>query len=167
MKTYKISIPTPCHEGWDNMAPVESGRFCQSCAKNVIDFSGMTDAEVKSYLESHKGESICGRLHKSQVENITIRIPQEVLFSQTRFRNIFLIALLFTMGTTLLSCSDDLGNKQKIENVTLADIDTTVVEEVMGDTIMEELPPPPPLDNEGHFMGAVDIYPLDSIPETE
>lgn len=36
-KSYTIQIPTSCQEKWDEMLPVEQGRFCLSCQKKVID----------------------------------------------------------------------------------------------------------------------------------
>ncbi len=34
------------------MSPNEQGRFCSSCAKTVIDFSIMTDAQLILYFEN-------------------------------------------------------------------------------------------------------------------
>ena len=130
MNTYKISVPKPCHEDWNKMTPNDKGRFCDNCSKTVVDFSKMTDAEIKSYLIAQEGKRVCGHFRKSQLESITINIPAQVLFSQTQFRKIFLLALLFTMGTTLLSCSDNAGNKQKIENVVIEEEEVIPVEDI-------------------------------------
>jgi len=35
---FKISIPKPCFEGWENMLPNEGGRYCKACAKTIVDF---------------------------------------------------------------------------------------------------------------------------------
>jgi len=64
---YTVHIPTPCHENWDAMAPVEQGRFCQSCAKQVVDFSMMTDQEVLNYFSKATG-STCGRFNNDQLQ---------------------------------------------------------------------------------------------------
>jgi len=61
-----ISIPKPCHEGWENMDATERGAFCHSCQKEVIDFSAMTDREVIEYLGKHK--TGCGRFREDQVD---------------------------------------------------------------------------------------------------
>lgn len=68
MQQIKLSIPEPCHEGWDNMAPSEKGRFCSSCQKEVIDFTGMTDDEVFAFFAQKTQGSVCGRTHISQLD---------------------------------------------------------------------------------------------------
>lgn len=62
----KISIAQPCNASWQEMTPVERGRFCQQCAKEVIDFTGMTDAEVVAHYERHG--QVCGRFLASQLD---------------------------------------------------------------------------------------------------
>lgn len=62
-----VSIPQPCHESWEAMTLQEQGRFCASCAKTVIDFSQMSDAQVLNYLSQSTGR-LCGRFAQDQVE---------------------------------------------------------------------------------------------------
>jgi len=64
---YAIHIPSPCHENWDAMIPVQQGRFCQSCAKQVVDFSMMTDQEVLNYFSKATGNT-CGRFNNDQLQ---------------------------------------------------------------------------------------------------
>jgi hypothetical protein len=46
----------------------EQGRFCPQCQKTVVDFTGMTDAEVLGYFAARAGkEGICGRLLSGQL----------------------------------------------------------------------------------------------------
>ena len=118
---YKIAIPKPCHEDWNEMTPNTSGRFCGSCAKSVIDFTQMNDAEIQHYFVINQGKSICGRFSNQQLDSVIIKIPTQVLYSQTNFHKIFLLALLISMGTTLFSCADKNGNKQKIDGVEVVD----------------------------------------------
>ena len=65
-KQLTISIPTPCTEDWNNMTPDKNGKFCASCQKTVVDFSGMTDAEIFNYFDTFKG-STCGRFTEKQL----------------------------------------------------------------------------------------------------
>jgi len=71
----KISIPQPCHEKWAQMPPAEQGRFCQSCQKTVVDFTGKTDAAIQSALQEAKG-SLCGRFNSHQLHRPLIKPAQ-------------------------------------------------------------------------------------------
>ncbi len=76
MKSVQLSIPEPCHENWQDMTPNDQGRFCNSCAKTVVDFSMMTDTEVLNYFSNLTNEKVCGRALPAQL-NRTIRMPKE------------------------------------------------------------------------------------------
>jgi hypothetical protein len=61
----QISIPEPCHKGWQNMTPVEKGRFCASCQKTVLDFTHLSDNEIINLVS--KNDALCGRINVSQL----------------------------------------------------------------------------------------------------
>jgi hypothetical protein len=117
----KIQVPNPCHEDWNAMTPNQQGRFCDNCSKSVIDFTKMKAPEIQDYFIRNKGSKVCGKFSNSQLESVRINIPMEFMFSQTQFHKIFLLALLVTMGTTLISCSDNNGDKQTIESIEVVD----------------------------------------------
>ncbi len=114
---FKISIPKPCHENWDKMSPDKTGRFCQSCAKSVVDFTGMKATDIQDYFIAHQNDRVCGRFKNEQLDSIIITIPQHILYSQTQFRKMFLLALFASMGTVLFSCSDANGSKRPIDRI--------------------------------------------------
>lgn len=164
-RKYKITIPEPCHEDWNKMTPNDNDRFCGSCSKNVVDFTNMLPNEIQMYFQKHN--NICGRFKKSQLDSLTIQIPNRVLFSQTQYHKMFLLALFIAMGTTLFSCADKNGNKQKIDKIEVVENieDTTQVK----NTIIEESVPinkkkpykSKPKTNElistGTIVGAIEI----------
>ena len=76
MQQLHLSIPEPCHENWNQMSPNEQGRFCNSCAKTVVDFSIMTDAQLLFYFENLKNENVCGHLYEDQLERSIQALPQ-------------------------------------------------------------------------------------------
>ncbi|MCP2026924.1 hypothetical protein L1276_002068 [Flavobacterium sp. HSC-32F16] len=116
-RKYKITIPEPCHEDWNKMIPDERGRFCISCSKTVVDFTSMLPDEIQYFFIQNQNNKICGRFKKSQLNTITIQIPSRIIYSQTSYHRMFLLALFIAMGTTLFSCQDKNGNKQKIDQV--------------------------------------------------
>lgn len=64
---YKIKIADPCHEDWNNMTPAEKGKFCGACSKEVIDFTNKSPNRIYNYLDKHRGQNICGRFSKEQL----------------------------------------------------------------------------------------------------
>ena len=118
---YKITIPKPCGENWNKMTPNENGRFCLSCSKTVVDFTSMLPDEIQHFFIQNQNERICGRFKNSQLETITIQIPRQVLYTQTKYHKMFLLALFIAMGTTLFSCADKEGNKNRIDKIEIVD----------------------------------------------
>lgn len=80
MKNYAftIQIPQPCSAGWKNMTPSEKGRHCASCAKEVVDFSQMSDTQVIDFYQSHKDQKICGHFSTRQLDRqLRLPLPQQ------------------------------------------------------------------------------------------
>jgi hypothetical protein len=104
----KISIPTPCHEDWNAMIPNAQGKHCNACAKTVVDFTGMTDDEVKHFLLNRKDEKLCGRFRNEQLHRITIDLPHNIFYLQMPLWKKYLAAILIVFSTTLFSCDTHL-----------------------------------------------------------
>ena len=62
-----VYIPNPCHENWNNMVAAEKGKFCNACAKQVIDFSMMSDNQILNYFKTSTGRT-CGRFAQDQLQ---------------------------------------------------------------------------------------------------
>jgi protocatechuate 3,4-dioxygenase beta subunit len=77
-KDISIYIPEPCHEDWRQMSPTDKGRFCQSCAKQVVDFSVMSDQQILNYMATASG-GVCGRFGNDQLQRPlqTIKKPMK------------------------------------------------------------------------------------------
>ncbi|OAB78556.1 carboxypeptidase-like regulatory domain-containing protein [Cochleicola gelatinilyticus] len=65
-KTITISIQEPCHEDWQEMTPTQKGKFCDSCAKEVFDFTDKSDEQIVAFVA--KNSNVCGRFKKNQTE---------------------------------------------------------------------------------------------------
>ncbi|MEI7734291.1 MAG: carboxypeptidase-like regulatory domain-containing protein [Ferruginibacter sp.] len=100
MQQFQLTIPEPCHESWQQMTPTQQGRFCNACAKEVIDFSTMSDHEVLNYFNNLKHDNVCGRALPSQLER-TIALPNEPAKKRFWYWNyITLFFLLFSKNST-------------------------------------------------------------------
>jgi len=74
-KSIQLSIPEPCHEGWDKMTQVEKGRFCQSCQKTVVDFSQMSDKQILEYIAKSSSQP-CGHFYTDQLNRSLIEASE-------------------------------------------------------------------------------------------
>lgn len=63
----RLQVEEPCHQNWDRMQTADTGRYCGSCCKTVVDFTAMSDAEVLGYLMKWKADNICGRFNENQL----------------------------------------------------------------------------------------------------
>jgi len=75
-KRIQLHIPEPCHENWDKMTPVEKGRFCNACQKQVVDFTGMSDEQMIAFFRKPTTGSVCGRFIGDQL-NRDIVVPKK------------------------------------------------------------------------------------------
>ncbi len=65
----EITIAEPCTQNWDEMEKAAGFNFCKACSKNVIDFSGYTNAQIIQTLAS-ASSPVCGRLSKTQLNQL-------------------------------------------------------------------------------------------------
>lgn len=82
MASFKITINDPCQEKWADMQATNSGRFCDSCQKSVIDFTQFTDADLLKWLSNNKHKA-CGRFVPEQLDRF---ITHESSFSLKWFK---------------------------------------------------------------------------------
>ena len=62
---YVITIPEPCSENWHAMTQTEKGKFCDSCQKEVVDFTQMSTMGLSQKIK--KGAKLCGRFRPEQL----------------------------------------------------------------------------------------------------
>ncbi len=75
-KHIQLHIPEPCHENWNKMIPVETGRFCGSCQKQVVDFANMKDEQLIAFFKRESTGSVCGRFMQDQLDR-SMQIPRK------------------------------------------------------------------------------------------
>jgi hypothetical protein len=107
-----LSIPKPCHENWSEMSPREHGAFCQACSKTVIDFTSMSDEEVRNYFLKRSGQKTCGRLRNDQLVNPDNLLPR-LLDASIPFWKKFLAIVFILFGGFLASCGNNSRENMK------------------------------------------------------
>lgn len=132
-KKIQLTIPTPCHENWENMTPEDKGRFCGSCQKQVVDFSAMSDRQIAEFFKKPSTGSVCGRFMTDQLDR-EISVPKKRIPWLKYFFQITIPAFLLSLKP---GSSRALISKANIES---APADTTKLPPpvIMG---MVALPP--------------------------
>lgn len=106
-----IKIENPCHQQWDKMTPNEQGKFCDHCAKSVIDFTKSSDAELAKKFSSNS-EQLCGRFDKDQLNRVLESKTQKSCFSPSKY----------LAGLVLLA-----GSKSSLATESIIPVQKTVV----------------------------------------
>lgn len=74
---FKLNIPEPCHEDWQQMSPTQKGKFCASCQKEVIDFTKLSSTEIAR--KTKNATQLCGRFTSMQLDQEYISPSQNRL----------------------------------------------------------------------------------------
>jgi hypothetical protein len=93
------------------MTPNNEGRYCNSCAKTVIDFTLMTDEEVQQFFFDHQHQAICGHFKRSQVHRIVIDLPDNILTVKMPAWMRFLVACLLIFGISMFPFETTIAGK--------------------------------------------------------
>lgn len=109
--SYLLKIESPCSENWASMTLTNSGRFCAACAKNVTDFTGLSDDQVLAILKKSSG-NLCGRLQESQVNRYLLSKSEPS--NKSGFYKLFAGLFLLTATNRSLAKSG-IDKKPKIE----------------------------------------------------
>ena len=101
------------------MTPTSHGAFCKSCANEVIDFTQMSDEDVKHYLLNSSNEKLCGRFKQQQIDRITINLPANIFSRRIAGWKKFMAIVLLAFSSTLIGCdviySGSIMNKSVVE----------------------------------------------------
>lgn len=98
-KSLQLAIPKPCHENWNAFTPTRKGGFCQSCSKEVIDFTRYTDEQVKEYFRSLP-QNTCGRFRPNQLKTYTLVEPSPA--PRLTWLSVFLSSIMLFFTTRFM-----------------------------------------------------------------
>jgi len=133
-KKLHLHIPSPCHEEWADMKPVDDGRFCLSCQKSVVDFTLMSDAEIINFFKKPSTGSVCGRFQGDQL-NRDIQLPRKSLPWIKYFFQFTLPAFLISMKADAQKGKPQIITEIVKDNQVLGKIAATALEEQSSDTV--------------------------------
>lgn len=66
--SFSISVKEPCLEKFESFVVTPKGGFCDSCQKEVIDFTTLSDKELIQHFDNSSNKT-CGRFKKSQLKS--------------------------------------------------------------------------------------------------
>lgn len=92
-----IHIPKPCHEDWNKMSPTDKGAFCNSCQKEVFDFTKSTPLEIKGILS--KNENACVKITQHKLDELNFLEWFNHLNLKKRLKYLFLFAILIAQNS--------------------------------------------------------------------
>ena len=133
-KPVHLTIPTPCHQRWQDMTTDGTGRFCASCQKTVVDFSTLTDQQVISLLAQQNGSG-CGRFRVGQLGRV-LSVDSSASRSSARFLSLLTAGLLGVQSAqaNALPAPPELV-RQPITDQTAHHVLPVVGEEIMTDSV--------------------------------
>lgn len=101
------------------MTQKEGSRFCDSCNKNVIDFTQKSRIDVVEFLQQNAGSQTCGRLTFDQLYPAHLE-SIDVIFKATKESKDPRTALALLIATSLLitGCDNPAKVPQKIKQPT-------------------------------------------------
>jgi hypothetical protein len=94
-----ITVPTPCHQSWQQMETATNGRNCGHCAKIVVDFTKMTNDEILGYLATT--QHVCGRFNEFQLPGINYQLDLENRSKKLGWKK--WVAAVGLLGTSLVN----------------------------------------------------------------
>ena len=153
---YRIHIPEPCYEDWNQMSVEDQGRHCAVCCKIVIDFTEWETSAIIDYLKIKNEERVCGRFNNKQLHQRENDVTPEsklehIWFSNTSIMRKIWVLILVSFGLITTSCDD--SSTGKVDNSNSPDSVSVKERPVLKGNKAQLVDS---LINEGHIVGIVD-----------
>ena len=126
---FKLSIDNPCSQKWTDFEDRGDRGFCASCQKEVIDFTRLSDSEIRNYFKN-RPKNVCGQFKSYQLRTYSNPTASSGL-SKWLSWPIAASALMFTSISAQAQKGD---KKEQVENVDVNQSSSIVGEnrEVLG-----------------------------------
>jgi hypothetical protein len=93
------------------MIPDETGRYCNSCKKSVIDFTAKTDEEIQDFFINNFSQPVCARFKNTQIHRIVIDLPKNIFSTKMPLWMRFLVACLIIFGISIFPFETTIAGK--------------------------------------------------------
>jgi len=144
---FKLQIPNPCSENWNQMENTTSGKHCELCSKNLIDFRALSSKKIYDLVNTN--QKVCGRITQNQLDSF-YKVPQQKQFSKVGLLVSFTSLLAFVNPVKAVTqnfvpeqtnINQPFFIQQKLEVKTSSAKDTIVIKGVVSDGHTNELLP--------------------------
>lgn len=68
-----LDITSPCSENYNAFTPTTKGGFCDTCTKEVIDFTTMSAQDTIAYFKNNSSKNTCGRFKSHQLRTYDVQ----------------------------------------------------------------------------------------------
>lgn len=98
-----LHIQKPCTEDFHQFTKTVRGGFCQSCTKEVVDFTNKSPKEIANYFQNHDRQKTCGRFRPSQLQ---VTYPVTSTKKRYTYAHMLGFAVLALFGYTKIQAQD-------------------------------------------------------------
>jgi hypothetical protein len=136
MKTqFNLEVKNPCSEKFENFSKTQKGAFCNSCNKEVIDFTKMTSQEIITYFRKQKAET-CGIFKTKQLTKYSENITPK---NRWQFRTLIGITIsIFSLFSFDKITAQEHKNNTEIHQKTSINKSETLKEQIVKGVITDE-----------------------------
>jgi len=142
MKKLNITIPEPCHEDWNAMDTTQKGKFCNSCTKEVFDFTTYSDEQlIKRFT---KEGNLCGRFTTTQLNrDLVLQRKNSHNYLSYIFSGLFSLFLLSSSSSKAQEKPKTIQTDKKFTSIPLENARVTDSITITG-TVLDETDMPLP-----------------------
>lgn len=134
---FNLSIKTPCSENFSNFKPTKNGGFCQSCTKEVIDFSKMSTNQIANHFKNNGTKNTCGQFKSSQLTAYNIKPKKNKRIS---FISAIGLACLSFFSLTIAKAQSKITNTAPSKNTIQQNENNITVKGIITDENLEPIP---------------------------
>lgn len=120
-----FQIKTPCHEDWNSMKIGLHSRHCESCKKDVMDFTKMSREEILTYLLMNREKQVCGRITEGQLDFHHTDILVTINSLSHKERNTNFAFNLLSIGTLLMASCE---KSEPVKNHTPINLTSKIID---------------------------------------